>query len=67
MSRMLKIDWRGFGTTKGRMIYATTLGLNFIHLRAINYKTGFIVGWDKWSDGSLDFSLLDFSVDRPVR
>lgn len=51
----MKIDWAGFATTKGQQVYAGALGMN--RMVGINYKSGFLVGWDQWSDG--DWSTWD--------
>ena len=48
----MKINWSG-PLTKGRQVYATTLG--FGKFRGVNYDTGFLIGWDKWSDGHFSF------------
>lgn len=51
----MKINWDGFATTKGRQAYAWTLGVN--EIRNINYEGGgFVIGWDKWSDGRISLS-----------
>lgn len=51
----MKIDWSG-PLTKGRQVYASTLGMNFVPQHSINYKGGFLVGWDRWSDGKFDLA-----------
>lgn len=52
----MRIDWAGFATTKGRQVYATVLGLNWIPPWAINHQGGFLIGWDRWSDGAVDLA-----------
>jgi hypothetical protein len=52
---VMKIDWTTFATTKGRQVYASVLGMNHIPLNALNYGTGFVIGWDRWSDGDIAF------------
>lgn len=61
----MKIDWAGFATTKGRPVFSHTLSLNFILARDINYRTGYFIGWDKWSDGSFVTFRVNSSVLRP--
>lgn len=52
----MKIRWAGFATTKGRQVYASTLDVNYIPNHAINYNSGFLIGWDRWSDGRFDLA-----------
>lgn len=52
---MIRIDWSG-PLTKGRQVYASVLGINYVPKMAINYDTGFLVGWDRWSDGNFDLA-----------
>lgn len=48
---MLKIDWSK-PLTYGRQVYAHTLdGEGGMH--GVNYSGGFIIGWDRWSDGDI--------------
>lgn len=58
---MIKINWEGFATTKGRQVYATTIGVGAFG--NINYISGFLIGWDRWSDGN--YSLVpNLFLDR---
>lgn len=50
---MLRIDWSGPLTT-GRQVYARFNMGSVLHM--VNYQGGWLVGWDRWSDGRI---LLD--------
>lgn len=49
---LFKIDWKT-PLTKGRAVYAGTIGTNRIN--NINYESGFFIGWDRWSDAHIDW------------
>lgn len=44
----MTIDW-AIPWTKGRQVYASTLGDGVFG--NVNYDGGFLIGWDRWSDG----------------
>lgn len=44
---MIRVDWSG-PWTKGRPVYAGTIAPG--RLGNLNYRSGFLVGWDRWSD-----------------
>lgn len=44
----MKIDWSG-PLTKGRQVYCTARSLDTF--RNVNFESGFLIGWDRWSDG----------------
>lgn len=56
----MRIDWRGFASTKGRPVFSRVLGVNLIPRSSINHDTGFLIGWDRWSDGRFDLTTVLF-------
>ncbi len=50
---MWHVNWGG-PLTKGRQVYCRTMdgrGGMF----GINYRSGFLIGWDRWSDGFTEY------------
>lgn len=56
----MKINWDK-PLTKGRQVYARLLDGRggMFH---VNYETGFLVGWDRWSDGGICFESRNIGL-----
>lgn len=48
----MKVNWSE-PLTKGRQVYAGVLGSG--RVLDVNYISGFLIGWDRWNDETIDW------------